>query len=234
MREITKSQARVLRFIREFCEERGFPPTHKEIAEGLGFSSPNAAGEHLRLLVKKGVVAVEPGVSRGLRIVEDAETPSPRARHALAKGPAQTRGRVSGLELPLIGHVAAGQPILAEANVERTVTVDSELFRSRADYLLRVRGDSMIEAGILPGDLVAVSRASRVRDGQVAVVRLDDEVTVKRWHTKGRGDGLRVVLEPANAALKPMVFDPRRVHVAVEGLVVGLVRSTLSIRGHVS
>ncbi len=215
MHELTKSQARVLHYIRDFCTERGFPPTHKEIAEGLGFNSPNAAGEHLRLLVKKGVVTIEPGVSRGLRIVgERPAVREPARRH----------------ELPLIGQVAAGQPILAEAHIERTVAVDPALFQGHADYLLRVRGDSMIEAGILPGDLLAIQRTPRVRDGQIAVVRLEDEVTVKRWHQAGRGSAARVVLEPANAALKPMTIDPRRTTVAVEGLVVGLVRASVGGR----
>jgi repressor LexA len=133
--------------------------------------------------------------------------------------------------LPVIGQVAAGQPVLAEQNIERTVAVDPGLFRPRADYLLRVRGDSMIEAGILPGDLVAVHRTRGVHDREIAVVRLEDEVTVKRWSTAGRGADVRVVLEPANAALAPIVVDPRRMTVAVEGLVVGLVRPDVAGRG---
>jgi len=124
----------------------------------------------------------------------------------------------------VIGEVAAGQPILAQANVERRVAVDPAFFRPRADFLLRVRGDSMIEADLRPDDLVAVHRTPVARDGQIAVVRLDDDVTVKRFRRRGS----RIVLEPANAALSPIVVDPARVQVAIEGLVVGLLRRDLS------
>jgi repressor LexA len=203
MASLTPQQQRVLSFIQAFVEKHGFPPTHAEIAKGLRFNSPNAAGEHLRLMAKKGVIAVTPGASRGIRVVERSET--------------------ERMGLPLVGQVAAGQPILAEENVERSVEVDPALFRPRATFLLRVRGDSMVEAGILPGDLVAVSKTASVRDGEIAVVRLDEDVTVKRWRTRG-GGGTRIFLEPANAAYEPIVVDPRRTQVAVEGRVVGVLR----------
>jgi repressor LexA len=215
----TARQATVLRFIRKFAARRGYPPTYAEIAEGLAFRSQNAAREHVRLLALKELLVVEPGRARGLRVV------------AADDAPARELGGDDGL--PVVGEVAAGQPILAQENVERTLAVDRAAFAPRADFLLRVRGDSMIEAGIEPDDLLAVHRTASVRDGQIAVVRLDDDVTVKRWRTRTvRGGGAaaggrrkEVVLEPANRALSPIVVDPTRVNVAVEGLVVGLIRS---------
>jgi repressor LexA len=211
----TARQARVLAFIRTFIERHGYPPTRAEIAKGLRFRSPNAAGEHLRLLAKKGIVSLTPGIPRGLRIEAGAEE---------ASSP-------PGATLPLVGQVAAGQPILAEENVERNVEVDAALFRPRPQFLLRVRGDSMIDAGILPGDLVAVSKTTTIRDGEIAVVRIDEDVTVKRWRTErsgpaagGRRPEVRVVLEPANPAYAPIVVDPSRAQVAVEGRVVGVLR----------
>jgi repressor LexA len=162
----------------------------------------------VRLLALKELLVVEPGRARGLRVA----TPK--------------NGEEDGGDgLPVIGEVAAGQPILAQENVERTLAVDRAAFAPRADFLLRVRGDSMIEAGIEPDDLLAVHRTASVRDGQIAVVRLDDDVTVKRWRVRGGGRRKEVVLEPANRALSPLVVDPTRVNVAVEGLVVGLIRS---------
>ncbi len=193
-------------FVASFLAAHGYPPTHAEIAEGLGYSSPNAAREHVRLLAKKGLLAVTPGVSRGLRVVAE---PEPRRTDSAPEA-----------GLPLVGRVAAGAPILAAEHVERRVAVDPSVFRPRADYLLRVQGDSMIDAGILSGDLVAVRRASRPEPGQIVVVRLDDEVTVKTWRLQGE----RVVLEPANVAYRPLTVDPRRTTLAVEGVVVGVLR----------
>ena len=208
---LTARQTRVIEFIHDFVAKRGYPPTHAEIAAGLGFKSPNAATDHVRRLAQKGALTIEPGLSRGLRVhrgrADDAAAP--------------TAG------LPVIGEVAAGAPILAQENVERIVAVDPALFRPRADFLLRVRGDSMIEADIRPDDLLAVQRTSTVAEGAIAVVRLDDDVTVKRFRTRGRGGRKQIVLEPANAALSPIVVDPSRVSVAIEGLVVGLVRRGL-------
>jgi repressor LexA len=123
-----------------------------------------------------------------------------------------------------VGQVAAGQPILAEQNVERSLEVDPGIFRPRAHFLLRVRGDSMIDAGILPEDLVAVNRTGTVREGEIAVVRLDEDVTVKRWRSEKGPGGTRVVLEPANQAHRPIVVDPRKTQVVVEGRVVGVLR----------
>jgi repressor LexA len=213
----------VVDFIRAFLADKGYPPTQAEIAAGLGFRSPNAAADHVRLLAKKGVLTVEPGVARGLRLVEPKRTAAASGAKPAALLPHAARAAT----LPLIGEVAAGQPILAEQNVEREVEIDPALFSSRAHFLLRVRGESMVEAGILPGDLVAVHRTPTARDGEIAVVRLDDDVTVKRWHTRMHGKRREVVLEPANAALSAIVVDPARVQVAVEGIVVGLLRRAL-------
>jgi len=220
-RPLTKSQGRVLGFVGAFVEKHGFPPTRAEIAKGLRFRSPNAAGEHLKLLAKKGAVTLVPGASRGVRIEGKRKAP------AAAKTPARIEAAEESHALPLIGQVAAGQPILAEENVERSVEVDPALFRPRAQFLLRVRGDSMIEAGILPGDLVAVSKTGSLRNGEIAVVRIGEDVTVKRWRTErvaGAGAAPKVVLEPANRAYEPIVVDPRRDEVVVEGRVVGVVR----------
>lgn len=216
MRDLTDSQQRVMAFIQRHLARHGFPPTHAEIAAGLGFRSQNAATEHVRLLVKKGALAVVPGAARSLRVI------APRVA-------------TQDVRLPVVGEVAAGQPILAVGNVERLLEVDPSLFQPRADFLLRVRGDSMIEADIRPGDLLAIHRTPVVADGAIAVVRLDDDVTVKRFRTRakaggGRGRGARagrheIVLEPANRALAPIVVDPLRVTVAIEGLVVGLLRT---------
>jgi repressor LexA len=206
MQNLTGRQARVVAFIEAFITKHGFPPTHAEIAKGLRFRSPNAAGEHLRLLAKKGVVILTPGVSRGLRIERDQKEAAP------ADG------------IPLVGQVAAGQPILAEQNVERSLAIDPLMFRPRAHFMLRVRGDSMIDAGILPGDLVAVNKTGTVRNGEIAVVRLEEDVTVKRWRSEKSAGATRVILEPANQAHKPIVVDPRRTEVVVEGRVVGVLR----------
>jgi repressor LexA len=210
----TERQRRVLNFISAFAAKRGYPPTHVEIAEGLKFSSPNAAREHVRLLAKKGLLTVTPGVSRGLRVTTLQGADGSR-RDVEREDGAFESGR-----LPIIGRVAAGAPILAAQHVEGSVPIDPAAFRPKADYLLRVRGDSMIEAGIFDGDLVAVSRAVRPTPGAIVVVRLDDETTVKRW----RRVGDKIRLEPANAALRPIEVDPRRASVVVEGVVLGLVR----------
>ena len=224
MRDATPRQTRVLRFIRQFAARRGYPPTYAEIADGLAFRSVNAAREHVRLLAQKELLVVEPGRARGLRLVGDDAAPD-AARSLVADGGARDDG------LPVIGEVAAGQPILAQEHVERTLAVDRAAFAPRADFLLRVRGDSMIEAGIEPDDLLAVHRTASVRDGQIAVVRLDDDVTVKRWRVRTHARQKQVVLEPANRNLSPIVVDPARVQVAIEGLAVGLLRTFSARRG---
>jgi repressor LexA len=200
MLSLTARQQRVLDFILEFSAAQGFPPTRAEICKALGFRSPNAAEDHLRALVKKGAIEILPGTSRGIR------TLTARPGHD---------------GLPLVGRVAAGHPILAQENVEQQVRVEPGLFRPRADYLLRVEGMSMREAGILDGDLLAVHRARQAVNGQIVVARVDDEVTVKRFRRRGN----IVRLLPENPDFQPIVIDLRRQSLELEGIGVGVIRN---------
>ena len=177
------------------------PPTRAEIAAGLGFSTPSSAEDHLQALAKKGALEIVPGASRGLRLKDIPGVP------------------VQGT-LPLIGRVAAGSPILAAEHIEAYYRLDAELFSPRADYLLRVHGSSMKDAGILDGDLLAVHKTTEARPGQIVVARLEDEVTVKRFRRRGR----EVVLSPENPEFEPIVVDPKATAFAIEGIGVGLVR----------
>jgi repressor LexA len=196
MDELTPRQAEVLQMIRDFLQSTGFPPTRADIAQQLGFRSLNAAEDHLKALARKGFIEMLPGASRGIRLTE-------------------------GLGLPLIGRVAAGSPILSEAHVQERVQLDPQLFKPRADYLLKVRGMSMRDAGILEGDLLAVHRTIDVRSGQIVVARVNGEVTVKRF----RRQGSQVQLLPENPEFEPISLDPRRDQLAIEGLAVGLIRN---------
>lgn len=197
---LTPRQTDILGFIRSSLETRGSPPTRAEIVKQFGFASPTAAEDHLKALARKGVIALIPGVSRGIRLLEVA--------------PQQ-------YQLPLIGRVAAGSPLLALENLERQVPVDAALFKPRADYLLRVQGESMREAGIRDGDLLAVHRSPTARNGQIVVARVGDEVTVKRFER--RGDSVRLL--PENADFEPIRVDLARQAFAIEGLAVGLLRT---------
>jgi repressor LexA len=196
MEELTPRQAQVLRMIRDFIQSSGFPPTRAEIAEALGFRSLNAAEDHLKTLARKGFIEVLAGASRGIRLAE-------------------------GAGLPVIGRVAAGSPILAEAHIQGRVQFDPQLFKPRADYLLKVRGMSMRDAGILDGDLLAVHRTYEVRSGQIVVARVNGEVTVKRFKRQGS----HVQLLPENPEFTPIYVDPKRDRLAIEGLAVGLIRN---------
>ena len=204
MDPLTERQAEILRLIRELTEVSGFPPTRAEIARSMGFRSVNAAEQHLRALEKKGVIEIFSGASRGIKVRD-------RGAHKL--------GRL--LELPVIGRVAAGSPILAEAHVQGRYQIDPNLFTPRADYLLRVRGMSMRDAGILENDLLAVHRVQDARSGQIVVARLQDEVTVKRLRRRGYS----VQLLPENADFEPIELDLRRDSLAIEGVAVGVIRS---------
>jgi repressor LexA len=199
MDELTPRQRQVLRFIQEAVLRQGMPPTRAEIAQALGFKSANAAEEHLRALQRKGVLDLKPGASRGIQL-----------RDSLREQ----------LGLPLIGRVAAGKPILAEENIEAHYHVDPQLFSPRAHYLLKVRGMSMKDAGILDGDLVAVHRTPEVRNRQIIVARLENEVTVKRY----KQDGSVVWLMPENDDFEPMRVDLKEESLIIEGIVVGVVR----------
>ncbi len=195
MRDLTPRQQEILQFIRDRMEANGLPPTRAEIAQEFGFRSPNAAEEHLKVLAKKGVLELMPGASRGIRLT-------------------------NGGGLPVVGRVAAGNPILAQENIEAHYQIDSALFSPRADYLLKVRGMSMKDAGILDGDLLAVHRTGEVRAGQVVVARLDDEVTVKRF----RKSGHLVQLLPENPDFEPIEIDLRNRELVIEGIGVGVIR----------
>ncbi len=199
---LTERQRQVLAFIREALKQEGLPPTRSEIAAALGFRSPNAAEEHLRALARKGAIELRQGASRGIRVLEEEDEEA---------------------GLPVIGRVAAGQPLLAAAHVEELLQVDAAVFRPRADYLLRVNGMSMRDAGILHGDLLAVHAIATADDGQIVVVRLDDEVTVKRFRRRGR----RVSLLAENPDFAPIEIDLRTQPLAIEGLAVGVLRTGL-------
>ena len=205
---LTERQSEILRLIRELTEVSGFPPTRAEIAERMGFRSVNAAEQHLRALERKGALEISSGASRGIKVRD--------------RGAPRT-GRL--LELPVIGRVAAGAPILAESNVQARFQLDPNLFTPRADYLLQVRGLSMRDAGILEGDLLAVHRTQDVRSGQIVVARLGDEVTVKRL--RRRGNSLQLL--PENPDFEPIEIDARDEQFAIEGLGVGVIRSGKSL-----
>ncbi|AYK19992.1 MULTISPECIES: transcriptional repressor LexA [Aeromonas] len=203
MKPLTPRQAEVLELIKVNMSETGMPPTRAEIAQKLGFKSANAAEEHLKALAKKGVIEIMPGTSRGIRLLLEEED-------VLEE---------SGL--PLIGKVAAGEPILAQEHIESHYQVDPALFHPRADFLLRVQGMSMKNIGILDGDLLAVHKTQEVRNGQVVVARLDEDVTVKRFQRKGS----QVWLLPENEELSPIEVDLSCQQLTIEGLAVGVIRN---------
>lgn len=206
MSDLTRKQLEVLAFIRRFMDSDGLPPTRGEIAEGLGLKNRQGIDQHLRALESKGAIELVPGISRGIRVREEfAERPS--------------------TSLPLLGRIAAGAPILATAHIDEHVVVDASLFKPRADFLLRVQGDSMKDADILDRDLLAVHQTRQVRNGQIVVARLIDEdaATVKYYRRQGHV----VRLEPANAAYRPIEIDLREQNVSIEGLAVGVIRTAL-------
>lgn len=203
MKPLTPRQAEVLELIKVNMSETGMPPTRAEIAQKLGFKSANAAEEHLKALAKKGVIEIMPGTSRGIRLLIEEE-------EALEE-----------TGLPLIGKVAAGEPILAQEHIESHYQVDPALFHPRADFLLRVQGMSMKNIGILDGDLLAVHKTQEVRNGQVVVARLDEDVTVKRFQRKGS----QVWLLPENEDLEPIAVDLSSQQLTIEGLAVGVIRN---------
>jgi repressor LexA len=204
MRELTPRQKQILEMIQEFIADTGMPPTRAEIARQLGFKSANAAEEHLRALQRKGVLELLPGASRGIQLKDSLR---------------------EQMGLPLVGRVAAGNPILAQEHIEAHYKLDPQLFSPKPHYLLRVYGMSMKDAGILDGDLVAVHRTPEVRSRQIIVARLDDEVTVKRY----RQNGSLVTLLPENDEFEPIEVDLREQSLVIEGVVVGVIRDGLSL-----
>ncbi len=220
MRELTRRQQQILDLIREFVADTGFPPTRAEIAAHFGFRSANAAEEHLKALARKGVLELTAGASRGIRLTPQTDSRA-RPDHAAWSGRILPQRSLTQRELPLIGRVAAGSPILAVEHVERSYAIDPALFSEAPDYLLRVRGMSMRDAGILDGDLLAVRQAHEARNGQIVVARIGDDVTVKRWHRRGRS----IELRPENPDFTPIVVDARADDFSLEGIAVGLLRN---------
>ena len=203
MKPLTARQQEVYDFLKHYLETTGMPPTRAEISKELGFRSPNAAEEHLKALAKKGVIEIVSGTSRGIRLLlEDNGQEEPG--------------------LPLIGRVAAGEPILAEQHIEGTYHVDPTMFKPQADFLLKVYGQSMKDIGILDGDLLAVHSTKDVRNGQVVVARIEDEVTVKRLERKGS----TVYLHAENEEFAPIVVDlTQPTQFEIEGIAVGIIRN---------
>lgn len=200
MRPLTPRQEQIFCLIKEKISTTGMPPTRAEIADFFGFKSANAAEEHLKALAKKGYIEMLPGTSRGIRLTEEF---------------------VEQDGLPLIGRVAAGEPILAQEHVEEHYKVDGSLFKPAADYLLRVNGESMKDIGILDGDLLAVHQTSDVKNGQVIVARVEDDVTVKRFKREGNV----VYLHAENEDFSPIVVDLTSQNFNVEGIAVGVIRA---------
>jgi repressor LexA len=199
MNDLTPRQAQVLNLIRRHLAETGYPPTRADIAAELGFKSPNAAEEHLKALARKGAIEMIPGTSRGIRL------PAPDG-------------------LPIVGRVAAGSPVLAQEHIESYCDIPPHFFNPHADYLLRVQGDSMIDVGILEGDLLAVHKTSEAHNGDIVVARIDEEVTVKRFQ-RGRSRN-RILLLPENDDYSPIEVDLRLEPFVIEGLSVGVIRRT--------
>ncbi|MGV8844024.1 MAG: transcriptional repressor LexA [Pseudomonas sp.] len=201
MLKLTPRQTEILAFIKRSLEDHGYPPTRVEIAQEMGFKSPNAAEEHLKALARKGAIQITPGASRGIRI--PGLEPS-----------TEEQG------LPVIGRVAAGAPILAQEHIEESCRINPAFFKPRADYLLRVRGMSMKDVGILDGDLLAVHATSQAHNGQIVVARIGDEVTVKRF----KREGSKVWLLAENPDFAPIEVDLAQQELVIEGLSVGVIR----------
>jgi repressor LexA len=224
--KLTERQQQILDLIRSVVLRTGFPPTRAEIAKELGFRSPNAAEDHLKALARKGAIELTAGASRGIRLTEASDIASrAAAQRAQAGGNGHApagllHSALHSLILPLVGRVAAGNPILAAEHVEREIGVDPQLFDQTPDFLLKVRGMSMRDAGILDGDLLAIKKAVDARNGQIVVARIGDEVTVKRLN---RRDGL-IELLPENPDFEPIIV-PADQDFALEGIAVGLIRT---------
>jgi len=200
LKPLTNRQQQIYDLIQDKISETGMPPTRAEIAKFFGFKSANAAEEHLKALAKKGYIEMLPGTSRGIRLVEEFIEPQ---------------------GLPLVGRVAAGEPILAVEHVEERYKMDGNLFHPPADYLLRVNGESMKDIGIFDGDLLAVHQTTEVNNGQVVVARVDEDVTVKRFKREGNV----VYLHAENEAFSPIKVDLANQAFNIEGIAVGIIRS---------
>ena len=203
MKEITSQQQRVLDCIQIYLNKTGFPPTRADICKELGFKSPNSAETHLRALEKKGFISIEKGTSRGISITNNQEYTT------------------SNDEYPVIGLVAAGSPTLAEENIEKTINCPNSFFESNFDYFLKVKGLSMKDAGIMEDDLIAVKKTTDVKNGDIVIARLEDEVTVKFFKRKSPKI---VELEPANEEFENIIINLEQDELHIEGKSVGLLR----------
>ncbi|MEL0629127.1 transcriptional repressor LexA [Psychromonas aquatilis] len=204
MKELTKRQGEVLDVIKDQIAKTGMPPTRVELAKILGFRSANAAEEHLKALARKGAIEILSGTSRGIKVVTEHKD-----NEEVAEG------------LPLIGKVAAGEPILAQEHVETHYDVDPALFHPAADFLLRVEGESMKDIGIMDGDLLAVHKTQNINNGQVVVARVEEDVTVKRFYR----DGKDVTLKAENTLFNPIKIDLEHQSFNIEGIAVGVIRT---------
>ena len=205
MKELTKRQSEVLDVIQDCIADTGMPPTRVELARILGFRSANAAEEHLKALARKGAIEIMSGTSRGIRILDKYKRRTARCEEGL----------------PLIGRVAAGEPILAQEHIESHYNVDPSLFHPGADFLLRVQGESMKDIGIMDGDLLAVHKTQDITNGQVVVARVEDDVTVKRFYR----DGSKVLLKAENSQFDPIKVDLEYQSFDIEGIAVGVIRT---------
>lgn len=197
---LTKRQLEVLDLIHASIDENGMPPTRSEIANNLGFKSLNAAEDHLKALEKKEFIELIPGVSRGIKVLK------------------KTNNKNVGL--PIVGQVAAGQPILAIEHVESYISLDPFLFEKKADYLLRVKGESMLNSGIRDNDLLVVHATKVIRNNQIVVARLNDEVTVKRFKKAGS----KIYLMPENDNFDRIEINSKTEEFTIEGLGIGILR----------
>lgn len=202
MRHLTSRQQEILEFIRQFLEQEGFPPTVAEIMRAMGLKSPHGVREQLQALARKGAIELIPSTSRGIRLLNRAQEDG---------------------SWPLIGKVAAGRPVMTEAHIEKYCRLGPDLFQNKVDYLLRVQGTSMRDAGILDGDLLVVRYTSEARSGQIVVARIHDEVTVK---TLRLADSM-AYLEPANPEFPVISVDLAKQDLAIEGVVVGVIRTRI-------
>jgi repressor LexA len=202
MNKLTARQEEILAYIKDYLQETGFPPTRSEIATKMGYRSPNAAEEHLRALARKGAIEMQPGTSRGIKLPMTEQ-----------------------LGLPIIGQVAAGSPILAEESIADYCNIPPDMFSPRADYLLSVKGTSMIDVGIYEDDLLAVHKTDKANDGDIVVARIDDEVTVKRLHTNPNKKTVTLIAE--NPEFAPIEVDLRTSSFSIEGISVGIIRRTM-------
>ena len=197
MKDLTSRQREILQLIKSHLKEKGFPPTRADISRTLGFKSHNAAEQHLRAIEKKGFISILAGASRGIVLNEEE------------------------VGIPVIGLVAAGNPILAEENIENKLEIPPSMFNQKADFLLRVKGESMRDVGINEEDLIAVKKTQECKNGDIVVARINDEVTVKTFRTSGKDD---VTLEPENEDFKSIKINPNEEEFYLEGICVGVIK----------